>query len=451
MNSGRSVAIVGAGFSGALMALSLLEIGPPDLEISLIERGVGFGRGLAYGTPNPRHLLNVRVGNMSAWPDEPGHLAEWLAEEGGHPVAGDAFISRGTYGRYIASLVQRAISRPDGARRLVLEHDEAVAVRELDGGLRLSLAMGRDLDVDAVVLATGHLPPDTPANVGLGDLPSSLYANDPWAEGALAGLADREPVLILGAGLTAVDVALALDAQGHKGHILAISRRGLAPRRHEGPPCAVAGSPPDGARISQRLRAARARARQIGWRGAVDELRPVTQEIWREADLETRRRFLRHLQPWWDVHRHRLAPAVADWVDLQRLSGRLELVAGRLTRVEARDGGVRVSWRPRGEADLATADVARVINCTGPGGDLSRAASPVLQSLIETGLVRADPLGLGLDVDAECRLIDARGRPNDRIYAVGPITRGAFWEIMAVPDIRNQVAALARRLARRLA
>jgi uncharacterized NAD(P)/FAD-binding protein YdhS len=441
------VAIVGAGFSGSLLALHLLRTGPPRLRVLLIERKRGFGPGLAYGAHNPQHLLNVRVGNMSAWPEAPDHLRRWLAEQaGGADAPADAFITRETYGRYLAAMIQDTVAGADGAQRLILVHDEAVGLSRERDGPRLTLAMGRSLTVDAAVLAVGNLPPAPLRGAGLEAAPDGRYASDPWAKAALDGLENASPVLLIGAGLTMVDVALALDARGHAGPILAISRRGLAPRRH-GPVSPIPGIPAAAeGPLSRRLRATRQRARIVGWRAAIDELRPFVQAIWRSADLAERRRFLRHLRPWWDVHRHRMAPAVADRIEAMRDSGRLTLAAGRILRVEPRAEGLAVTWRPRGAEVEAVLQVGRIINCTGPGGDLLRTGDPLLRSLVRQGVARADPLGFGVEIDDDGRLIDAQGLADPRLFAVGPITKGSLWEIVAVPDIRNQVASLAARL-----
>jgi len=442
------VAVIGAGFTGSLTALHLLERGAPDLRIHLIERTPGFGPGLAYGTHNPQHLLNVRVGNMSAYPDQPGHLEHWLRGEDGQGAA--AFVTRGAYGRYLASMLREAVGRADGARRLILEHDEAVDLKPHDEGVRLTLAMGRTLDVDATILAVGNPPPATPPGLGLEALPESFYAPDPWLAAALDGVASDAPVLLLGTGLTMVDIALALDARGHAGPVLAVSRRGLTPRRHgDLPPVAGEITDTPNGRASHLLRQTRRRAEEIGWREAVDELRPLTPAIWRGAGVDERGRFLRHLRPWWDVHRHRMAPAVADRVEALRGEARLVVAAGRILGVEARNEGVVVAWRPRGTAREDVAIVGRIINCTGPEGDPSRSREPLIRRLIDNGLARVDALGLGLEIDDESRLVDPTGVAASRLYAVGPITRGSLWEVTAVPDIRNQVADLARRLSPR--
>jgi uncharacterized NAD(P)/FAD-binding protein YdhS len=437
-----SVAVVGAGFSGALLALHLLKVGPMDLQISLIDRAGGFGRGLAYGARNPRHLLNVRVGNMSAWPDDPGHLAAWLTTQG-ETADPAAFISRETYGAYLSAQLRAAVSN-GGAGRLLLEHDQVTNIARVGGRLTLTLGLGHALEADAVVLAMGNLPPAAPPGAGIETLPAGAYAADPWDPAALEDLDAEAPVLLLGTGLTMVDVAIDLETRGHRGPILALSRRGLVPRRHHGAPHDANLRLPPAEPLSTRLAAFRWRAAAIDWRVAIDEVRPATQDLWRAAGEAERRRFLRHLRPWWDVHRHRMAPQIADWLERHP---RLSIAAGRLQRVAFEDERVRVDWRPRGAAVEATLRVARIINCSGVGADLRRSRDPLLRHLVDTGGARLDPLGLGLEIDADGRVLCADGHADGALWAVGPITRGALWEITAVPDIRAQVAQVAASLA----
>jgi uncharacterized NAD(P)/FAD-binding protein YdhS len=227
-----------------------------------------------------------------------------------------------------------------------------------------------------------------------------------------------------------------------------MSRRGLLPRAHAAP-----GAP--WRRIDERpklaasalVAAVRTRGAAIGWRGAVDELRPFTQDMWANASADERARFLRHLRPWWDVHRHRLAPEVDARLHAMIARGQLVIHAGKPSAFEAIDTGVRVCWRPRGRDVETTLDVTRVINAIGPQGDLTRTDDPLLRRLYDRGLIRPDVAHLGIDVDADAATIAADACPSDWLYALGPMTRGAFWEIVAVPDIRTQTWSLARRLS----
>lgn len=437
----KSVAIVGAGFSGSLLAINILRHAGP--HATLIERRPVFGRGTAYTAPHPSHLLNVRAGNMSALSDRPQHFAEWCTARG--LGGGGDFAQRQMYGEYLGELLERSSAR--AGDRLALVNDDVRGVAVDADGVTLSFAGQPDQRFDALVVAVGNLPPHAPPGLDPDAFPPDLYAHDPWDPGVTDGLTDDDTVLLIGTGLTMVDVALSLDAAGFGGKIIAMSRRGLLPRPHVPPGPAGDRNEKPTSRASVLLREVRARARAIGWRAAVDELRPFTQGLWLSASVDERARFLRHLRPWWDVHRHRLAPAVAAKIDALQASGQIRIVAGKPFDYRRSGAGIAVQWRPRGAEASETLHARRVVNCTGPQGDLARSTEPLLRALIAGGHARADANRLGLDVDSQSRLIGAGGAAHPRLFGLGPMTRGAFWEIVAVPDIRTQVWTVARRLA----
>ncbi len=437
----KSVAIVGAGFSGSLLAINILRHAGP--QATLIERRPVFGRGTAYSAPHPSHLLNVRAGNMSALSDRPAHFAEWCTARG--LGDGGSFVQRQQYGEYLGELLEHSSAR--AGDRLKLVRDEAVSAMVSDDGVVVGLADGRSLSVDALVVAVGNLPPHAPPGLDPDALPGDIYAPDPWDPATVDGLTADDTVMLIGTGLTMVDVALSLDAAGFQGKIVALSRRGLLPRPHVPPGKSGDRNEKPTTVASALLAEIRDRADGIGWRAAVDELRPFTQGLWLSASEDERARFLRHLRPWWDVHRHRLAPAVAAKIEAMVARGQLSIVGGKPSAYVPEGNGVAVTYRPRGADAETTLHVRRIVNCTGPQGDLARSSEPVLRSLIESGHARADPARLGLDVDAQSRLIGANGEAHPRLFGLGPMTRGAFWEIVAVPDIRTQVWTVARRLA----
>ena len=440
------VVIVGGGFTGALQAINLLRYGAATATI--VERRAHPGRGIAYSAAHRDHVLNVRAGNMSAFPDDPDHFVRWLSQH--HAELASGFAPRLVYGDYLAELLAEAAAASGG--RLAIVEGEARDVTREGETARVHLACGRTLDADAVVLAVGNLMPYSPAGLDGAALPSDVYAQCPWTQPIAAGLADDDTVLTIGTGLTMIDVALMLEAEGFRGKIVALSRRGLAPRAHAG-----AAMAPSKLKVAPRsacahlVRSVRARADAVGWHAAVDELRPFTQAMWRDADLTQRRRFLRHLRPWWDVHRHRIAPQVAEKIAEMQADGRLEIAGGKLVSVAAQGTGTQVSWRARGEQTTRSLVVRRIINCTGPQGDLIATEEPLLRGLLARGLIRPDRLRIGIDVDELSRTVDRDGSAQPWLLALGPITRGAFWEIVAVPDIRHQTWAVARRLADQLA
>ncbi|WP_082602163.1 FAD/NAD(P)-binding protein [Phenylobacterium sp. Root700] len=438
-----TVAVIGAGFSGLLTALHLTA-DPNGPTVRLIERSRSFGRGAAYSTGNPDHLLNVRVANMSAYPGDPEHFTRWLATHEGWRSHG-GFVTRGVYGDYLQDLLREALENT-AAGRLLLEQDEAVDLQRAGEGWRVRLALGREIDAQAVVLALGVLRPAPPAVATEALLGSPRYIGDPWDLAARLP-DDADDVLLTGSGLTMIDAAVTLWRPGRR--FWAISRRGLIPRAHAPvaanvPELEAAGSP------RQVLAAVREASGDGQWREAIDALRPQVRGIWESWSQAQRRSFLRHLRPWWDVHRHRLAPSVARRVGLLMRSRELVVRAGEITSLTPSRDNVEVTWRPRGAKLTRRLSVAAVVNCAGLLGDLDRASEPLLQRLLARGHIRPDPCRLGAEVDPASRLIGTGGAPEPGLYAVGPLTRGAFWEITSVPDIRTQAAEAAQAILGRL-
>lgn len=434
------VAIIGAGFSGTLQAINLLRHDGP--RATLIERAPEPGVGLAYGAAHPSHVLNVRAGNMSALPDDPGHFVRWL-EARGIADAATAFIPRVMYGEYLRQMLDE--TRAKAGERLTVIQGE---VSDVEVGETATLTLGdRTIHADVAVLAVGNLPPHSPPGLDPDTLSADWYSGDPWDPAMPKGLTEDDTVLIIGTGLTMIDVALTLDAHGYKGRIVALSRRGLLPRSHgPGAEWKKIDERPDTS-ASSLLHNVRLRAEAIGWRNAVDELRPFTQPMWGNATEDQRARFLRHLRPWWDVHRHRLAPQVHDRLHAIIGRGQLTVHAGKTEAFEEGPDGVTVTWRPRGSDGTQSITARRVVNCTGPLTDLARTHEALLRKLAARGVIRADEARLGIDVDNQAQTINAQGQINPALYALGPMTRGAFWEIVAVPDIRQQTWNLARRLS----
>ncbi|WP_315765038.1 FAD/NAD(P)-binding protein [Sphingomonas sp. Y38-1Y] len=436
------VLVVGGGFSGTLLAINLMRHDGP--RVTMVERRPDqVARGVAYSAADDSHLLNVRAGNMSALPDDPDHFVRWLAAEGeGGP---GSFVRRTTYGRYLGALLDEA--RVKAGDRLVVETGDVDAIHGDREGAAATID-GEDRRFDRVVLAVGNLPPHAPPGIDADALPRDLYCDDPWAADIADGLTADDAVLLLGTGLTAIDAALLLDRRGFRGKIVAMSRRGLVPRAHvEGQAKATPLDEKPARALPALVHAVREQAAAGEWRAAVDALRPVTQLMWAGADLPTRQRFLRHLRPFWDVHRHRLAPQVAARIETMVDEGRLVFQAGKLSAIRPEGEAATVEWRLRGEEATTSARFRRIVNCTGPQGDLMRAADPLLRQLMAAGTIRPDAARLGIDVAADTRVIGAAGQPADRLYAIGPMTRGAWWEVVAVPDIRVQAWNLARALA----
>jgi uncharacterized NAD(P)/FAD-binding protein YdhS len=436
------VVVVGGGGSGVIVASAWLRRSGPPVAVAIVESEQALGRGVAYGTSAAVHLLNVPAAAMSARPDDPGHFLRWLRRR--DPSAHErSFAPRALYSAYLREALEEA--RAESAAGSTLEHvrDRAVAVRRFATGTEVRLAGGGARAADHVVLATGYAPPAALAAHRREDVDPERLVTDPWAPGALDLAHGDRSVLVLGTGLTAVDVVLALRHRGHGGVIYGLSRHGLLPRPHAGTgpaPAAVSWhlETPTALHLLQHARTA---ARRHDWRSVLDSVRPHAQGLWRALPLEERRRFLRHLRSYWDVHRHRLPPTAADVVQGMVDCGRLRVRAGRVESLARDVDGVRVTIVERGQSARSTLVVGHVIDCTGPG-PLAGTKDPLLRGLLEDGLARLDSLGLGLDADADGALIGRDGLPSRWLYAVGPLLKGTCWETTSVPEIREQARAM---------
>lgn len=431
------VAIVGGGFSGTILAAQLARRGIGSV---LIDGSGRAGKGVAYSTTEPAHLLNVPAEGMSAWSEEPDHFASRFEAEGGDRRG---FAERRLFARYLEGILQDAVASGN------TEVLEATALRAQrgDGGWKVDLDGGGVLRAKALALAIGNQEPE-PLSAFVG-VHNRLISN-PWGEVARAAVRERaaggESVLLVGTGLTMVDLVLSFDSAGHRGRIVALSRRGLVPRSHaDFQPAPIDPSDVPGGSVRGLWRWLRRRGAEVGWRAAVDSLRPHSHALWQSLDGEQQRRFLRHARPWWDVHRHRIAPEVAQTIARLAAEGRLEIMAGRIVSASETDGSLQVDIRRRGAASPQTMRFAYAFNCTGPLHSIGRTRDPLLRSLLDAGQVRPDHLGIGLEVDG-------RSRPagGDRLWALGPLTKGRYWEIIAVPDIREQAAVVAEDIVREL-
>ncbi len=451
-----SVAIVGGGFSGTMVATHLLRSGAP-VRVILIERLGPFSGGVAYGTRCGSHVLNVPVGRMSAFEDDSEHFLRWMRQRDG-ACTGGSFVPRPLYGQYLRHVLADAEASAAPGAELERIPGEVVAIRPRPAasGHQVVLAGGRTILADTAVLAIGNYPPADPAAEGdFGADPR--YVRDPWAHDSLH-VQRGDEVLLVGTGLTMLDIALALRDQGHRGVIHAVSRRGLLPQPHRSSPTApphhdrpasIARWEPTALGMFRALRreVAEGASRGIDWREVVTSIRADTPALWGTLSPAERRRFLTHLRPFWETHRHRAAPQTWAGVESMMRAGQLRVRAARLIRIDAAPEGLSVELRPRGLNTRERISVARIINCTGPDTDFSRIREPLVASLRDDGLIRPDALGLGLETDDRGALLDRAGRVNAGLYLVGPLRKGRLWENTAVPELRIEARRLAERLA----
>lgn len=439
----NSIIIVGGGASGVVLAAHLLKSPNPDLRVSLIEKRPHFGQGMAYSTLLSAHVLNVSASGMSAYADDPGNFSRWLLERGiATPEQAPVYAPRSVYARYLKELLDELEAREQQTGRLRLIREESLSISPTASGVEVALANGTSVVAHLAVLATGH---DEEPGAGQG------HAIRMGSEADTA-LDPEAQVLVLGTGLSMVDAFLSLEQRGHRGAIVVVSRRGLLPSPHrKGNPIKLdVADIPLGTQLSYFVGWFRDLIREnqkagIDWRDVVDGLRPFNQQIWQNWPSSAKRRFVEHTKAWWDIHRHRMAPEVYTRVAEAVQAGRIRLVAGRVVEIAAGDS-FRVQVQSRHTQQLERFDVTRIYDCTGIVRDISTTSNSVVRSLVDRGLARPDPLRLGLDVTANCEVIAGDGTVSAKILAVGPLTRGTFFEIDAIPDIRVQCARLSKRL-----
>lgn len=459
-SSATTVGIVGGGASGTLLAAQLLRQTTRPLRILLFDPLPLPEIGTAFTTKDVVHLLNVRAGAMSALPEDPDHFVRWLgAPSNCAPLIGqrafkaDDFVPRAVYARYISHVLEEAvpIGRRVGAcfeRVHDVVHD--FTPRNSSGGV-LRTSGGREEDVAHLVLALGNLPPRNPLPQPHAFFRSPRYTSNVWSPGALEQIDANDDLFLAGSGLTMLDAVATLQRRCHRGRITVVSRNGKLPAVHQAAPPytdfpTFVAWPRTALGWLQLLRGEIDCAAASGgdWRPVFDALRRHTPDIWRSLGLAEKRRFLRHLRPYWESRRHRAAPATWQSFEQFRSSGQLVFRSGRIRDFAEERSGVTVLYQPRGGREVVAVEVHRVLNCIGPESNFrNHINDPLLVSLIARGLVDSDPLMLGLAADPDGAIIGADGLPSTLISTLGPPLRGILWESTAIPEIRRQAAFLA--------
>jgi uncharacterized NAD(P)/FAD-binding protein YdhS len=454
------IAIIGGGFAGAACAFHLVRDYPAlRCGLTVIEPRDVLGAGLAYSSPAAEHRTNVPAARMSLLPEQPLHFHDWLIAQGDparDPASampdGRLYPARARFGHYVDAHLRAQIAASPG---IAFSHIQDMAERLAPegAGLRVALSGGGDVHADLVVLAVSHTKPDVPAVLrGCGAL-----LPDPWDVDAQAGIDPQARVLVVGTGLTACDVIARFLAHGHRGPITAISRHGLLPRPRTTLPVEAEGdfstAPEITARgLLRRVRRAIEAAAAAGrpWENVIDALRQQSAFAWGTLDWQERRRLLRHLRTWWDVHRFQCAPQIDRALTEAQANGAVRVRAAHLLAVADGTDGVSVRIRPRGAApgveEIVTCDV--VVNCTGPGHRSVTDVHPVLRGLAHAGLLLPDPAALGIWVDGESRVRRADGTAWPNLFVAGPLARGTFGELMGLPQVNLQPRAVAATLAR---
>jgi uncharacterized NAD(P)/FAD-binding protein YdhS len=451
------IVIIGAGFSGTVLAANLLrQSSPGHIAVTLVERGPVMGRGVAYAVRDWPYLLNVPAGRLSAVSSEPLQFLDY-ARRKLPQVDAEHYLPRELYGDYLEDLLRRAEREAPANVRLQRVLDEVTHMEPRVGSapFRVNFLDYDSIEADCVVLASGSPPPQVMP--WLAEVQNHVaYHPTPWSLPKSLG-ADHV-VMILGNGLTMADAVFSLcDDPVRIPRLVSLSRRGLLPL-----PQTVfaptAGSRLDASLLTdamsarQLLASSRALARQSveqggDWREVVTSIRHLAPSLWANLPMIERRRFMRHLQSYWDVHRHRLPPEMWTRVESLQRSGRLQVNAGRMIDVQVEGDRLRMVWMPRGGDQLRSVLADIVVNALGPDYAVGRSHDPLLRSLLRAGLICEDDARLGIRTNAEGACLNAQGTPNHGFFYLGPMLRADHWEATAAAELRDHAERMARRLA----
>jgi uncharacterized NAD(P)/FAD-binding protein YdhS len=459
------IAVIGGGFAGAAFAVHLIRAnGERPVAIDIYEPRPLLGAGLAYSSDDPAHRINVAAARMAIFSEDPTHFDRWFKETGeaaADPEAvledGRAYPRRAAFGRYMDQLLRTAARAFPNVRLLHLRGTVTSVDRHGDT-YRLTSDTGEQNDADLVVLSPGHPPPQHRwATVEAAVAPR--FVSNPWRPSALAQIRPDDEVLIIGTGLTMVDVVASLRLQGHAGPITAVSRRGLTPRPRTTLPVEAFGtfnqpSTESAAALLRNVRHAVRDAAREGkpWECVVDALRQQGTAVWQGLSPASRSRFLRHLRTWWDVHRYQIAPQLGRVLAEDQRSGRMKIVKADIQKIDAYQGSFHVSLRLRGRHRHPHVErfFDAVVNCTGPDHGTVVESNPVLRAMAGRGLLRTDQHGLGIAVDRFARVVAADGVPSQSLFVAGPLARGYFGELMGLPQVSLQPERLAIYVSERL-
>ncbi|MDM9625451.1 FAD/NAD(P)-binding protein [Rhizobium sp. S152] len=452
-----TVAVIGGGVSGAGVAYHLaLALSEERFDIVVFEPRAEIGRGLAYDTLDPAHRINVPAVRMSLLPDHPEDFVEWIERNDAltdDPEAvrpnGAVFPRRALFGAYVASALRPFVDTG------VIKHRRAKVahVERADGHWTVFDSEGRGTEADLLVIATSHPAPDAPANLARALEGHPRFVADSTVPGSLDVIRPEDRVLIVGNGLTSADIVASLSRNGHRGPITSISRRGLrsrghAPRQQDpfGDFEAVPVDSASGLLRSVRQAIGEAASQGVTWHAVIDQVRGHGHDIWRNLPVAERRRIVRHLRPFWDVHRFRIAPQVEEVLDNAVASGRLEILAASVGSIVRSGEEISVTLRRKHAAPLERVYDAVVVT-TGPahGGILD--SQPWLAALRDEGYLRLDPTGLGLACTERSEAIGADGQADPSLLISGPLARGTFGELMGLPQITEHAVFVANELA----
>lgn len=474
------VAIVGGGFCGALAMTNLVKQAEGPIILDWFEPSEFLGEGLAYNTKDNIHLLNVAAERMGAFAEEPGGFYHWLQTApgkecikrlwSGHDVTGKSYVPRVIYAEYIKHIVNASLLEAKSKNITVNIHCATVIDVLVHDHQTQQMSIIFDnkgshyaLIVDAVMLATGNLPPRRHKSQEGLIIEHPNYINEVWNTpighmfpSRVNELSADTEIVIIGTGLTMVDIVLTLKSRGYKGKIIAISRTGFLPNTHvhtkpypkwewtQNPEYA----PRTALGLFTGLRQEVRKAWEKGhsWQSTIDSIRPVTQTLWKQLEIGEKQKFLKRLFTLWNVHRHRMAPEICQEIQALQQSNRLNIIAGKIYYIDSKNDRLAITYRKRGTRNLETLFPALILNCTGSEQDIEISNHKLLKQLHGRKLISGGPLRAGIE-STECGT--AKGKARESLFPLGSLLFGELLECTAVPELREQIRDTTLKVLRR--
>ena len=462
MKAAPVIAIIGGGFCGSFTLVQLLRQASKPVSVFLINRSYPLVKGIAYGTEDENHLLNVAAGKMSPFPDEPDHFVRWVKSQKSlrHYVSEElplAYLPRSVYGNYLQSIFKDTLRQKPFFVDCTILQDEAKDIVPLFNKYKIVLHAHQAVTADKIILATGNFPP--------GQLPikderfytSQNYFENPWSRQATENIKPDETIFIIGTGLTMLDISLSIVRNGFKGKIIALSRSGLLPLYHKRrkPYLQLL----DDLKPPYRL----ARLYEIYFKhimlttklgnpteALMDAIRPKIQEIWMGLSKPEKIQFMEHVKHFWNVTRHRASKEVHDAISCLIEKNILQVTAGRLISMTETGNDVEIIFRDKKTLKNKIIRVNRVINCTGPETDITKVNDDLIKNLLKRGFITPDELKLGVNALPDGTIIQRDNSLSSFLFTLGTNLKGILWESTAVPELRSQTSQLAGDVLRQL-
>jgi uncharacterized NAD(P)/FAD-binding protein YdhS len=452
-----TIAIIGGGFCGTMVAVHLLQQSQP-VRIVLINSRYPLSKGIAYSSYSNKHLLNVPAKNMGAFPEDPGHFVKWLKNHENYGVLDlhelpDMYLPRNIYGQYLKDIFENAIRKKNQHVAIEFVHDMAIDLFKLNDGYQVHFSVSPPIKANKVVLAMGNHTPRDPYFGNPQFAGSRRYFSNPWLKEAVNHPENEKNILIIGNGLTMVDVVLGLRENGFTGKIYSLSPHGfkILPHRKFESYRKMVDELQKPYKLHElvslfRKHVAALRTENRSAEAIVDSFRPLTQHIWKELSTREKQRFLFHLRHLWGVARHRLPMNIHKEIQQLILDDKLEIIAGKIELAIDNESSAEIRIRRRYKNETLQLFVDRVINCTGPESNLNKMSDPLIQNLLNARLIQADELHLGINATENGQVISESSLPDENLLTLGTWLKGILWESTAIPELRIQAKTIADQL-----